>query len=65
MANLKENLDLYELNIAIIEETTPEEIRSLFARLQMGSQLNQVELRHAMASNIGSAILSVVENHKF
>lgn len=65
LGNLKENFDNYELNIAIIEETTPEEIRSLFARLQMGAQLNQVELRHAMASNIGAAIFSVVETHKF
>lgn len=62
---LKEDFDNYELNIAIIEETTPEEIRSLFARLQMGAQLNQVELRHAMASNIGAAIFSVVESHRF
>ena len=65
LGNLKENFDNYELNIAIIEETTPEEIRSLFARLHMGAQLNQVELRHAMASNIGAAIFSVVETHKF
>lgn len=65
LGDLKDGFDNYELNIAIIEETTPEEIRSLFARLQMGAQLNQVELRHAMASNIGSAIFSVVETHKF
>jgi hypothetical protein len=65
LGDLKEDFDNYELNIAIIEETTPEEIRSLFARLQMGAQLNQVELRHAMASNVGSAIFSVVEAHKF
>ncbi|WP_353158626.1 DUF262 domain-containing protein [Myroides odoratus] len=65
LGDLKEDFDNYELNIAIIEETTSEEIRSLFARLQMGSQLNQVELRHALASNIGNAIFSVVETHKF
>ncbi|MDH6355836.1 hypothetical protein M2132_002186 [Dysgonomonas sp. PH5-45] len=65
LGELKDSFDNYELNIAIIDETTPEEIRSLFARLQMGAQLNQVELRHALASNIGSAIFSVVENHPF
>lgn len=65
LGELKDSFDNYELNIAIIEETTPEEIRSLFARLQMGAQLNQVELRHALASNIGSAIFSVVESHQF
>lgn len=62
---LKDEFDNYELNIAIIDETTPEEIRSLFARLQMGAQLNQVELRHAMASNIGASIFSIVETHPF
>ncbi len=65
LKELKDGFDNYELNIAIIDETTPEEIRSLFARLQMGAQLNQVELRHALASNIGSAIFSIVETHKF
>lgn len=65
LGELKDDFDNYELNIAIIDDTTPEEIRSLFARLQMGAQLNQVELRHALASNIGSAIFSVVESHPF
>jgi hypothetical protein len=62
---LRNKFDDYELNIAIIEESSPEEIRSLFARLQMGMQLNQVELRHAMNSNIGAAIFSIVESHNF
>lgn len=62
---LKDDFDNYEINIAIIEEATAEEIRSLFARLQMGAKLNQVELRHAMASNIGAAIFSIVETHTF
>lgn len=65
LGGLKSKFDDYDLNIAIIEEATPEEIRSLFARLQMGEQLNKVELRHAMASNIGSAIVAVVENNTF
>lgn len=65
LGELKSHFDNYELNIAIIDEATPEEIRSLFARLQMGEQLNKVELRHAMASNVGSAIISVVETHSF
>ena len=65
LGQLRDKFDSYELNIAIIEDSSPEEIRSLFARLQMGSSLNQVELRHAVASNIGAAILSVVETHHF
>jgi len=65
LEELSKKFEDYELNIAIIEDSTPEEIRSLFARLQMGEQLNKVELRHALASNIGAAIIGVVETHKF
>lgn len=55
----------FELAIAVIQEATQEEIRTLFARLQMGERLNPVELRHALASNLGNAICAIVENHKF
>lgn len=55
----------YEINIALIKEASQEEIRTLFARLQMGERLNPAELRHALSSNIGNAIASVVENHNF
>jgi len=65
LGKLRDSFDNYELNIAIIEEATNEEIRSLFARLQMGAQLNQVELRHAMASNVGAALFTTAENHPF
>jgi hypothetical protein len=65
LGELKPDFDDYILNIAIIHQSSPEEIRSLFARLQMGEQLNKVELRHAMSSNIGAAIISVADNHTF
>lgn len=55
----------YNINVAIIKEASQEEIRALFSRLQMGEKLNPVELRHAMASNIGNAVVSIVENHDF
>lgn len=55
----------YEINIALIKEASQEEIRTLFARLQMGDRLNPVELRHALSSNIGNAIASIVDNHDF
>lgn len=55
----------FELGFAVIQEATQEEIRTLFARLQMGERLNPVELRHALASNIGNAICAIVENHNF
>jgi hypothetical protein len=55
----------FELHISIIKEATPEETRSLFARLQMGERLNPAELRHAIASNIGNAIQAIVETNTF
>jgi len=62
---LKSKFENFELNISIIKESTQEEIRTLFARLQMGMTLIPVELRHAFASNIGNAIFMIAENHKF
>lgn len=70
-ADLKEeskwlkHFENYTLNVALIKEASQEEIRTLFARLQMGERLNPVELRHALSSNIGNAIASIVENHSF
>lgn len=55
----------YEITVAIIKEADLDEIRSLFARLQMGSSLNPAELRHALASNLGNVISSLIENHSF
>ncbi|MFI8377734.1 DUF262 domain-containing protein [Leeuwenhoekiella sp. NPDC079379] len=55
----------FELNISIIKNSDQNEIRALFARLQMGEKLNPVELRHATASNIGNLIFSLSENHIF
>lgn len=56
---------LFKLTFSIIEEATQEEIRTLFARLQMGMSLIPVELRHALASNLGTSIFMITENHKF
>lgn len=63
--DLLNHFDKYNINIALIQEANQDEIRTLFARLQMGERLNPVELRHALSSNIGNAIASIVENHSF
>lgn len=63
--NLLNSLMNFKLSIAIIKDATQEEIRTLFARLQMGERLNPVELRHAMPSNFGNIIVSLVDNHIF
>lgn len=55
----------FPITIALIEEATDDDVRTLFARLQMGTALNQPELRNAVASNIGYAIDMVVNTHPF
>jgi len=62
---VKDDFMNYKLSISIIEDASQEEIRALFARLQMGMTLIPVELRHALASNIGTALFSITENNKF
>ncbi len=61
----KDAFKKFELTFSIIKEANQEEIRTLFARLQMGMTLIPVELRHALASNLGNSIFSITENHKF
>lgn len=61
---LKDKFQEYDLSISLIKKATDDEIRTLFARLQMGISLNPAELRHAISSNIGRAIQMVINNHK-
>jgi hypothetical protein len=55
----------YELTIAIVQESTNTEIRTLFARLQMGDPLNPAEKRNAIISNLGTEIDNISLNHDF
>jgi len=55
----------YKLTLSLITKSSQEEIRALFSRLQMGMTLIPVELRHALASNLGTSINMIAENHKF
>ena len=61
----KASFNNFRLTFSIIQESTQEEIRTLFARLQMGMTLIPVELRHALASDLGTSIFMITENHKF
>lgn len=61
----KTNFHNFMLHVSILEDATKEEVRTLFARLQMGVQLNPVEKRHALASNLGTVISSIVKTNKF
>lgn len=60
-----EHFNNYKLTIAIVEESSSPEIRTLFGRLQMGSQLNPAEKRNAILSSVGDHIDNFALNHKF
>lgn len=62
---LQELFNKYILNIVEVVESTNDEIRNLFARLQMGVVLNAPEKRNAIYSNLGSSINMIVLNHRF
>ncbi len=53
------------LTISVITNASGDEIRALFARLQMGVTLVPAEKRNAVASVIGTEIDTFVKNHSF
>lgn len=55
----------YPLTIAIIDDVSNSEIRTLFGRLQEGSKLNPAEKRNAILSQIGTHIDNFAFNHLF
>lgn len=59
------SIEKFKLVIAVLRDASPDEKRSLFARLQMGVVLTPPELRNAIASAIGSFINTVVETNDF
>jgi uncharacterized protein with ParB-like and HNH nuclease domain len=64
-SNLRRRFDNYELTIALIDQATNNEIRTLFGRLQLGETLTPAEKRNAIISSTGNYIDSVVLNHDF
>jgi hypothetical protein len=60
----REHFLRYRLTISIAR-VSPHEARMLFSRLQLGSSLNQPELRNAMPSVAGHEIDTLVLNHAF
>ena len=62
---LRKRFDNYDLTIALIDQATNNEIRTLFGRLQLGESLTPAEKRNAIISSIGNCIDSVVLNHDF
>lgn len=64
-SEFRNRFDDYIITIAIIEDATNHEIRTLFGRLQEGDPLVPAEKRNAIISHIGSHIDNFAINHKF
>ncbi|RZK03923.1 MAG: DUF262 domain-containing protein [Flavobacterium sp.] len=62
---LRHKFSDYEVTIAIVEEATGAEIRTLFGRLQEGEPLVPAEKRNAIISKIGGFIDNFAIHHDF
>jgi len=62
---LQTRLEAFKASIAIINGMPQDELRTLFARLQMGVVLTPPELRNAIASAVGAIIHTAAETHVF
>lgn len=61
----KQSIRNYNLTIALVENASGDEIRTLFGRLQEGVNLNTAEKRNAILSPIGRHIDNYIFNHSF
>jgi hypothetical protein len=62
---LRTLFDKYVLTIAIIENATNDEVRTLFGRLQLGESLKPAEKRNAILCKIGNDINTIALTHPF
>lgn len=62
---LRDRFENFSVSIGEITASHPEEIRNLFARLQMGVSLNPAELRNAMDGPLRYSIDSTARLHPF
>lgn len=62
---MRKRFDNYEMTIAIIENATNQEIRTLFGRLQEGEPLVPAEKRNAIISTISHHVDNFAINHLF
>ncbi|MDR4485539.1 MAG: DUF262 domain-containing protein [Nitrospirales bacterium] len=63
--NLQRRLQRFKTTVAVITNSSQEELRTLFARLQMGVVLTPAELRNAILSAVGSVIDTAANTHSF
>lgn len=63
--NIKDIFDDYELDLALIEEVTDEELGELFQRLQLGVPLNSAEKLNALSGNMRDFVKNLSEDPFF
>ncbi len=63
--DLQDQFDNYLLTVAIVEDATNDEIRTLFGRLQLGEPLTPAEKRNAILSKVGNDINTLALTHVF
>ena len=63
--DISTKLDTYTLDFEIITETSEEEVREMFLRLQNGTTLKAQEKRHAMPGNMRDFICNIVKHNFF
>ncbi|MEL6152155.1 MAG: DUF262 domain-containing protein [Chloroflexota bacterium] len=61
--NVKDHIDMYALDIVVVEEATDTMIREMFLRLQNGTQLTQAEKRNAMGGAVHHFVEHLVQSY--
>lgn len=61
--NVKDQIDLYQLQITVIDDASDDDIRDMFFRLQNGKPLNAAEKRNAIGGNMRDFIADLVDTH--
>ncbi len=64
-ASEKKRFVEFPIAVGLINDATDDEVRDLFARLQMGDKLTPAELRNSIQSAIGTEVRQIALNHKF
>lgn len=64
-ARLRKRFDKYPVTVSVIVQATSDELRVLFARLQMGMSLTPAELRNAIPCALAPVVNTIVETHDF
>ncbi len=63
--DLSNLINLYQLDVVIIDEATDDDIEDMFLRFQNGVPLNSAEKRHAISGGLRDFVQNLAETHSF